>query len=134
MMLSKRGSIIWSILLINFCLGFSHVAKGKAAQTESHLNESAAIKQKVEKLAPKNKVRIQLKSNEKLEGRIIERNSTSVAIQVVNADTAQRREIPYQDIKSIQPEEKLTIGIKVLSVVVAVVIIGVFVLVNRHDS
>lgn len=101
-------------------------------QTGSPLDESAAIKQKVEKLATKNKVQIQLKSNEKLKGRILERNSTSVAIQIVNADTSQRREIAYQDIQSIQPEEKLTTGIKVLGVVVAVVIIGVFALVTHH--
>lgn len=134
MKLSKLGSLILSILLINFCLGLFQFAKGQTAQVESSLDESAAIMQKVEKLATKNKVRIQLKSNEKLKGRILERNSTSVAIQVENANASQRREIAYQDIKSIQPEEKLTTGIKVLSVVVAVVIIGVFVLVNRRDS
>lgn len=123
-----------SILLINFCLGFFQFAMGQTAQVVSPLDENTAIKQKVEKLATRSKVRIQLKSSENLKGRILERNSTSVAIQVVKADMSERREIAYQDIQSIQPEEKLTTGIKVLSVVVAVVIIGVFVLVNRRDS
>jgi len=130
----KLARFILSMLLVNIGGVGLCLASGQRPQTDWPKDELVAIKQKVERLGAKNKVRIQLKSNEKIIGRIHEQHSDSVSIQTGKEDHPKLREVAYSDIKSIRSEERLGPGIKVLSVVMTIAIVGAFAVLTHHRS
>lgn len=130
----KLARFILSILLVNIGGVGLCLTSGQRSQADWPEDELVAIKQKVEMLGAKNKVRIQLKSNEKIIGRIHEQYSDSVSIQTGKENNLKLREVAYRDIKSIRSEEKLGPGIKVLSIVMTIAIVGAFAVLTHHRS
>lgn len=130
----KIARFILSILLVNIGGVGLCLTSGQRSQADWPKDKLVAIKQKVEMLGAKNKVRIQLKSNEKIVGRIHEQHPDSVSIQTGKEDNLKLREVAYSDIKSIRSEEKLGPGIKVLSIVMTVAIVGAFAVLTHHRS
>lgn len=131
--LRKILIVTLSFLLINAGgTGVCLADKKGSKQLVATKDELAAIRQQVEKLSAKNKVRIQLKSEETLTGKILQRNQDRLSLQTGKAENDEPREVLYSEIKTIQPEEKLGPGIKVLGVVVVVTIIALFAVVTHH--
>jgi hypothetical protein len=129
---TKLLHLILSILLINISSAGLCLADGKGKQTVVSQDEVTLIKQQVEELATKNKVRIRLKSDEKIIGRILASNHDFVSVQTGKENNKKTREISYYEIKTIQAEEKLSPGIKVLGVVVTAAIVVIFAVVTHH--
>lgn len=118
---SAVAALLAGILSVQTALAASGSAFPKTAPVEPSAQE-AKLKQKVLKIQPQSMVRVGLKSNEELRGRLTQVTDESFTVKVVQGEAFADRQLAYSDVKFVRPEKSGgSTAKKVILITVAVV-------------